>query len=411
MKLSKQELMLLTLVGTLLVGVVYYQFIFSPQLAHNQELQNKYMELNEQVRAAEEAVTTIAAKETQRNLLFLGVEAEMNDYYDTLTQEKIILDLNKMLSDHKLTGKIDFSPVSVMGVANLSATTQALLESTINQQIATYRGDEPVVETNPEQGETPAAEGEAEAPEVESVPQAATTATVEQQQINLALQGKYEDVQKFIKTVETYSQRMIITSSEMNALAEGNVSAVLTLELYAIPGMQEQAEAWGLTGSYGKDTPFSNLGTAYTQSLITADENQRDFIGVVKSSYSDLASFMLGKAGDTEKKSYLVTEQTGIIATTMRLSEKDGQYSYAYTVDSESYPTQGKQEAFVPNSNYIIVDLTSEPLVDSRDTTKLELKIENKTDKKVVVFIRNDDAKAPRIEVKGGDESIVVVKQ
>ena len=184
MKLSKQELMLLTLVGTLLVGVVYYQFIFSPQLAHNQELQNKYTELNEQVRAAEEAVTTIAAKETQRNLLFLGVEAEMNDYYDTLTQEKIILDLNKMLSDHKLTGKIDFSPVSVMGVANLSATTQALLESTINQQIATYRGDEPVVETNPEQGETPAAEGEAEAPEVESVPQEETTATVKQKQIN-----------------------------------------------------------------------------------------------------------------------------------------------------------------------------------------------------------------------------------
>lgn len=412
MKLSKNELLLLTIVGSLLIGVVYYQFIFSPQFAHNNSLKQKYTELNQQVQAAEQAAATLEAKATQRSMLVLEVEAEMSEYYDTLTQEKIILDLNKMLSDHNLTGKIDFSPVSVTGVANLTENLPVGAEGTISQQINAYReGNQTEGEsvTTPETEVKP--EAEATNPEAETQPQAATTATVEQQQITLAIQGKYEDVQKFIQGVESYSKRIVVTTSDITALVEGNVSAVLSLELYAMPSMQEQAGAWGLTGDYGKDAPFSNLGTAYTQSLITADENKRDFIGIIKSSYSDLVSFMLGKADDQEKASYLVSEEAGIIATTMRFSQTDEQYYYSYTVGQESYPAQGNKEAFVPQSNYIIIDLISEPLVDSRDTSKLDLKIENTTDKKVVVFVRNDDADAPRIQVQGGNENVVVVKQ
>lgn len=415
MKLSKKEQVLLTGVGALLLGVAYYQFIFSPQLQHNTELTQKAATLSQEVQAAEQTVATIETKKNQKSVIMLDVEAQMKEYYDTLTQEQIILDLNKLLSDHQLTGKIDFSPIVVTGVASLGVGTPPLDQSQIGQQVETYRealegAQGGVVEEQQPEVEEPVENPEESSDQAETQ-ETATATTVEQQQINVSIQGQYNNIQKFVKQLETYSQRIIITNSEFKALAEGNVSATLALEIYALPNLQAQAQSWGLNGTYGKDVPFSNLGTAYTQTLITADENKRDFLGIVKSSYSDLSSFMLGKADDSEKQSYLVTDQNNRIEASIRLSQIDGQYAYTYSVGQESYPLKGQQEVFTPKSQYIVIDLISEAIVDQRDTTKLALKVENKTDKQVVIFIRNDDQQAPRIEILDVAENVTVVKQ
>ncbi|MGL6008374.1 MAG: GspMb/PilO family protein [Culicoidibacterales bacterium] len=401
MKMSKQEQILLSFVAILVISLAYYQFGFKPQQEKNVSLTQQKVELEQEIQQFEETIATIETKKVQKQQLGLGISQKTTGYYEKLNQEQIILDINKLLSDHKLTGKIEFTqPITSIIEADEIVAPESVA-NTLQQQIDQY---------NEKQGtETPAAE---EAPDGEVAPEATPTVeTVEQMSVKLSVEGEYKKVQDFIKAIETYSSRMIITQSSIKALADKNVTASLQIELYAIPSLESKPEAWGLTGEYGKDEPFSTLGSAFTQTLITADENKRDFIGIVKSSYSDLSSFMLAKEKDEQKSSYLVDDTNGTIEASMRFSQVDGKYVYSQTVGEQTYPAKGQQEAFIPQSNYIIVELTSEALVDSRDTTKLKLKIENKTDKTVVVFVRGDDKEAPRIEIEGVSETVVVVKQ
>lgn len=407
MKISKQEQLLLSIIAILLLGLGYYQFAFKPQQIKNQSLTQEKVALEQQLQEYEATVASLESKKIEQQRLALEVSQMTTGYYQQLDQEQIILDLNKLLIDHQLTSKLDFTHETVAGVVVNPTEGAQNQTSSLQQYIDQYQGDE--------QGGTPVLETEDSTTTDSSVDSgtevATTTTTVEQMSISLAVEGDYKKVQQFIKALETYEKRIIITESQIKALAENNVTAALKLELYAIPNLETEAAIWGLTGDYGKDIPFSNLGSAFTQTLITADENKRDFIGIIKSSYSDLSSFMLAKANDEQKLSYLIDDTNGTIEATMRFSQVDGQYVYSQTVGDQSYPTKGQQEAFVPQSNYIIVELTSEAIIDSRDTTKLALKIENKTDKTVVVFIRNDDEQAPRIQIEGQSETVVVVKQ
>lgn len=404
MKLSKQEQLILSILGVLILGIVYYQFMLKPHLAKNEELKQTQSELAQEYAEYEATIATIVTQESQQQILGLNVDARAKGYYEALVQEQIILDLNQLLVSHQLSGKIDFSQALVEGVSVMSRAENLKVASSLQQQIDIYQGERDTI-TPPTVEETPV-----ETPETPAETPSVGATTVEQMKISLAVEGNYATVQKFIKAVETYQKRMIITNVEMKALAEGNVSAAMQLELYAIPSLSEITTVWGLTGTYGKDVPFSNLGSAFSQTLLTADENKRDFVGIVKSSYSDLASFMLGKADDSEKTSYLVDDRNATIEASMKFGQVDGSYTYAYSVGEQSYPTSGTT-TFSPRSNYIIVDLVSEALVDSRDVSKLDLTIENTTDKTVVIFVRSDDETAPRIRVNGVSESVVVVKQ
>ncbi|MGL4972793.1 MAG: GspMb/PilO family protein [Culicoidibacterales bacterium] len=407
MKISKQEQLLLSLVAILVLGIGYYQFGFVPHQQKNEVLKQEKVTLEQKLQEYEEIIATIDTKVAQKQLLALSVSQATTGYYATLKQEQIIIDLNKLMSDHQLSGKIDFSKPTVAGVEATATTEQQVGISTLQQQIEQYHdSSEPTV---PQADIDTSTDEQADSETNTAI--STTTGTVQQMNVIVAVEGQYEKVQSFIKAIETYNQRIIVTNAQIKALADNNVTASLKLELYAIPSLESEATIWGLTGEYGKNSPFSTLGSAFTQSLITADENKRDFVGIIKSSYSDLASFMLGKANDSSKASYLVDDTNGTIASTLRFSQVDGQYVYSQTVGDQSYPTKGQQEVFTPQSNYIVVELTSEAIIDSRDTTKLALKIENKTDKTVVVFIKNDDEQAPRIQIEGQSETVVVVKQ
>lgn len=426
MKLSKQEQILIGGIAIFVIGFSYYQFIIKPHHAKNEELHSFYATITAEKEEYDQIIATMQEHKDDHQKKATSVDKKTKQYYSAYEQEQIIIDLNNLLSKQKLTGGLTFSQLGTSGV--VSATSSFLVPGlgSVDQLLEQYNLNKEAAENNetlseqvlPEQSGSSTSEGDTveqsdemttDSTNTEEEEVVTTSQFVQQVTVGITVDGPYKQVQEFIKSIETFEKRMIVSNSEIRALNDTNVSASLSVEIYIIPDVMSEIAVWGLTGEYGKDLPFSATSSVFTQNGVQADENKRDFVVNVKSAHSDLSSVMIGRADDTEKTSYLVSEKTGDHKATMTFAKREDTYTYEYTLGDEHYPES--VEVFVPNSEYIIVDLVSEARIDTRDSTTLSIDIKNTTDRKVVVFVRNDDLEAPRITVNGDNDQVIIVKQ
>ncbi|MGL4973027.1 MAG: hypothetical protein ACRC6H_07770, partial [Culicoidibacterales bacterium] len=141
MKISKQEQLLLSIIAILLLGLGYYQFAFKPQQIKNQSLTQEKVALEQQLQEYEATVASLESKKIEQQRLALEVSQMTTGYYQQLDQEQIILDLNKLLIDHQLTSKLDFTHETVVGVVVNPTEGAQNQTSSLQQYIDQYQGD------------------------------------------------------------------------------------------------------------------------------------------------------------------------------------------------------------------------------------------------------------------------------
>ncbi|HAX72922.1 MAG TPA: hypothetical protein DCY20_05310 [Firmicutes bacterium] len=401
MKMSQREKYLLMIVGSVLVAVLYFQFVFAPQRERITELQGELFTVQTRYDEVMSNIRSLQKRQEQIKGLNMSISEKTAPFYPTLIQEKIILELDEMIEETAINATISFSPITAQAVQGFTAGSYEKPESSLKSFVDEYGNlvnDE--VETEVDTGSTKETSNSSSA--------TTSSATAEVMTVSVTFNGAYDVVKTFIDTVQNWDYNLVITNLSLSPQNQTDVSGSLNLEFYGVPKLSAQDQAyleWTLENTYGKDMPFSTgvASGAYNtmiEDLVALGVRVNDLMMVVRSSTSDLPPVTVGKANDESRESYLFSDNKDGEDVEIQLTQDGEKYYFKYFVGEQSYPQEaGKGIEFTPRQNTINIQILSEDRVTTSDNSVVSVKIKNQTDKTVDVEIKSDDKDNPRVTI------------
>lgn len=408
MNISKREKYLIGILLAVLICFVYYQFIYVNQV---EKLNNKRAEKNQVEQRYNEVMAAIAnldSKEESLKILKATVLDKSKRLYPTIMQEKIIIELDKLLTESGLKGNIAFSPIEVASVEKMVSPEVQKTESSLKALVDEYNGS---------------TSNEATANGVEQQSQSNTSengATSEQLKVAINFSGNYEALKTFIASVQNYERKVVITNISISSKSQEELTGVMNLEFHAVPKLSDEDMEyliWTLNNVYGKEVLFSSgaASGAYA-STIEEQSNEKDvndFVMMLRSSTSELPTVTIGKAKDDSRESYIYSDNDKIEEVEVTFDEVGGKIYYKYRTSSSYYPkdnsSQGKE--FTSKSKDIVFEILSEKRSGTSDNSGIKLKIINNTDKNVEIIVKDDDTSNPRVTVTSEGYTVNVTKK
>ena len=434
MKISKKEKYLLGVLGTILVSVLYYQFIYTPQVEKLENLKAIKLEKEAKYDEIIETIKTLEQRKGKIKSLNQQIIDRANPLYPEIIQENLILEIDKLLTDSKLKGTISFSGITVGQVealpSGVNSNLQTSFDSIVNEYNNNFKSESVESELVEENQEIKDSNGINEENIInESVSEGSTRgensaiissgdATTEQIKVSLNFNGTYTSLKDFIRLVNNNSRKIVITNISLSGKGEGEeVSGSMNLEFYAIPKLGDtdsEYYRWLLNNTYGKRYPFSSSAASGTTiEQLTTSHASYDFIMVSKPISSDLPTVMLGQANDTSNLSYVYADNSGTETVELVLTEESGRYYFKYKAGSNTYPLSynGNGIEFKPLGDKIVLNILSTKRLNEEDLSGIALTITNNTKKEVEVIIENEDDNRPRISLASEGNNVKVTKK
>ncbi|WP_426349772.1 hypothetical protein ACPWSR_00680 [Alloiococcus sp. CFN-8] len=405
MKISKREKNLLLFLGVLIIFFGYYKLIFIKQREEVSQLKLQRIELTDKLNTIEKSISSLDSLKTKAEEASERISIKTNKLYPYLSQNNIIVELDKLLREAGIIGNMTFAMPTLESLQG-SDTAQEEASSSVLKPIAEeYKGlnntEDKTLEKTQEKEDGSSLEG----------------GSVESLKVNLSFNGNYNNYIRFMQLLENNSKRIFISSLSLSQNTQEEVAGTLTLDFYAVPKITDEDDSygeWAFNNSYGKENPFTGSAVAAFKNTIEESavekEESYDFAISLKSIDSDLPTFMLGKAKDAAKATYVYDDSEGVIEAEIVFTEKEGAYYYKYKTPQGNYPLKydGEGIKFVPNSNSIIINVYSSERTGDKDSSAANLKIINKTDKSVLVNVENDPIDTPRLTVTGDGGNVDV---
>ncbi len=405
MKISKREKNLLIFLGVLIIFFGYYKLIFTKQREDISSLKLQRTALTDKLNTMERNIASLDTLKTKTEEASERISLKTNKLYPYLSQNKLIVELDKLLKDAGIIGNMTFAMPTYESL-QAAAASQEESPSSILKPIAEQYKKLNNTENN--------ASEEAQETQGETTSE---TGAVESLKVNITFNGSYNNYIKFMQLLESNSKRIFISSLALSQNTQEEVSGTLTLDFYAVPKITDEDESydqWAFNNSYGKENPFTGSAVAAFENTIeessVVKEDSYDFAMSLKSIDSDLPTFMLGRAKDAVKTTYVYGDNEGVIEAEMILTKKDGEYYYKYKTSEGSYPLQydGDGMKFSPVSSSIVVNAYSSERTGEKDKSVVNLKVVNNTDKKVIINVVNDPVNDSRISITGAGGSVDV---
>lgn len=397
MKVSKREKLILILLAFIGIGVVYYQLIYTKQVAKLKEIEAEESEVNNTYMSMLSKVNSVEKDKSSIKIFREGIGAKSMYLYPKLYQDKIILELNNLLNDSGIKGNISFSEVAVQTVAEYFAAGEEEVQQPSLQQ--------PRDEINELKGnEVKGEESTSKEEETSGEPQIQEELLVEQMKVTIAFSGTYKNTVKFLELVSDYARLVAVPDITLAASGEDKVSGALSLEFYSIPKISEEdAEylKWEIFNSYGKENPFLESGIGITQTS-KAEEDGYDIVMSVKGTNSDLPSITLGKAGDSTRGTYVYYDGNDKIDINIEISEDNGKYYVKYKTPDSSYPSNYEDKGIEvkPGEGKIEIAIYSSSRLSIDDKVAVNLNVTSTTTEKTTqVTIIDEDKGSPRISI------------
>ena len=416
MNISKREKVLLLILLPVLITFLYYQFIYTKQSdsvklkrSEKEEIQLRYDEVMKNIKSLE-------SKEEEINKLKNNVTTKAISLYPDIIQEKIILEVDKLLIENNIVANIGFNEVEVTTVENMNSDEPLEMESSLKEYVNSYnnlKSKENTYESNEDESTKNREVSEENITDISGETTTETNSgesqkdTTEQLKVSINFSCSYEDLKSFIEDIENYERKVVITNIAISSKDEDKLTGSLNLEFHSIPkisGDDEEYLKWTLINVYGKENLFSGeVATgAYAASIEdeVSDKYINDFAILVKSSLSELPTLTMGKANDDLRETYLTEDNNDIEEASIAFDEVDGKTYYKYNTSNSYYPSDSSNgKEFTSNSEDIVIEITSEKRDDISDKSALKLNVINNTNKKVKVIIKNDDSTNPRVKV------------
>lgn len=404
MKINKREKTLLFVLALGVVGFGYYKVVWDYQYNKLKDLKSKELKVKQEYNDDVKMVNSIEPNKEEINIFNSEIQNLTSGFYSNISQPNIILELNNLMNDTNVKGTMSFSEIKTMPVMdNQEGDSSSKSENDENKnQIQGIVNDyNNITDKKKNEGGK-----DKKSEEIYNL---------SQMTVSLSVNGTYDNVMKFIKSIEENPKHINILNFNLSAQTDGNVSANMNIQLVAIPKIDASKEEFTTADEkYGKENPFSGASVVGTGTIENELENSKvknDFLMTVRPINSDLPTIVLGKSGDKDKKTYLNNDENSVSNIEMYISGDNGKYYYKYKVEGKSYPTkfEGNGEEFKPNGNDINFEIFSEKRVNKDDKSGANIKIVNSSDKEVNLIINKDDEKSPRVNVTT-DGKVKVIK-
>ncbi|MCC5419677.1 hypothetical protein [Clostridium perfringens] len=404
MKINKREKTLLFVLALGVVGFGYYKVVWDYQYNKLKDLKSKELKVKQEYNDDVKMVNSIEPNKEEINIFNSEIQNLTSGFYSNISQPNIILELNNLMNDTNVKGTMSFSEIKTMPVMDKQeGDSSSKSENDENKnQIQGIVNDYNNI-TDKKKNEDKKNKKQEE------------IYNLNQMTVSLSVNGTYDNVMKFMKSIEENPKHINILNFNLSAQSDGNVSANMNIQLVAIPKIDASKEEFTTADEkYGKENPFSGASVAGTGTIENELENSKvknDFLMTVRPINSDLPTIVLGKSGDKDKKTYLNNDENSVSNIEMYISGDNGKYYYKYKVEGKSYPTkfEGNGEEFKPNGNDINFEIFSEKRVNKDDKSGANIKIVNSSDKEVNLIINKDDEKSPRVNVTT-DGKVKVIK-
>ena len=418
MKISKREKYLLGILGALIICFVYYQFIYINQVKKLDAKKEEERVTKEKYDKIMKDIEDLEGLEERLKVLKVDVYEKSKKLYPIILQEKIILEIDNLLTESGLDANLGFNPITVEKVQELKSDEIVKIESSFKDLVDEYNGDKlPKGDTEENTQGSSSTETEGNTAEVTTTEKEGPT--TEQLKVSVSFTGSYEEVKKFISSIENYERKIAITNISITAKSQDELAGIMNLEFHAIPklsGEDEEYLKWTLNNVYGKEILFSS-GNATGAYADIKDENSStdvtDFAMLLKSPSSELPTLTMGKAKDDARETYVYSDNEKIEDVEMTFDEVDGKLYYKYKTSESYYPKENSNEGkvFAANSKDIVIEILSEKRDVNFDNSGVKLTIVNNTSKNVEVIIRNDDTSNPRVLVTGKGNTVNVTNK
>ena len=437
MKISNKEKTMLCVLGSIILGFLYYQFIYLSQV---DQLQQKVKEENEIKQKYNTVMNTIKSMEDKKSdvkILNAKISDEALPFYPTINQEKIIIELDKLLKDNNLNGSVTFQPIVSNAVEASKKEVKTLAESSLQPIVDQYNhafGDNEKTQQSDDKTESNSTKSDTNNKDANNTSNANASNnsketgnkdskddkknTVQYLKCEVNFEGKYEDLDKFLNAIDQNEKKIVVNSINLNADTLDGVKGKLTLEFYSIPKINDELESYlklDLNKNYGKSIPFgagtaSNTSVNQTASSVQEEKEPSDFIALVKPTASDLPTITIGKAKDDLRTSYVYADSNSVENVEMTLTQDGSKYYYKYKTSKGTFPANydGVGAEFVPTSKNMVLDILSRSRLEANDNSGMKLKIVNKTDKLLKVNITGEDSNNPRVTIEGDLNNISV---
>ena len=396
MKISSKEMKALIIVGSILVGIIYYQFGYISLTEKLVEKKQAKLKIETEYNKVMSDIQTLEERKSKAKVLLTKSIDKASNFYPQISQPKIIIELNEIMEKSDIKGNVQFTPIEVKEVTDITPNTPSLPNTSFNSVVDAINDKVTQASTG-----------------INNVGgvAAATVAGVTCEQVKVVItvsSASIESWNKFIKNLEAYDRKIVLNSLALTALNERDVTTTLTIELYAVPKINDVDKEY-LNWDIKQSTTSSGL--AFASGIIkNGGEVKNDFVAMLKPTVSEFATFRMGIANDENCESYIYDDKNDITEVELQVTEKEGKYYYKYKAGNSSMPinSSGDGTEFVPNADDIKFEIFSEARLGTEDKSGIKLKVINNTTKTVNVVVDGDAATNPRVDVssEGGTVNI-----
>ncbi|CAI3579562.1 MAG: pilus assembly protein PilO [Paraclostridium bifermentans] len=421
MKISNKEKIMLGILGVMLIGIGYYNYVYKDHTFKVQEKEEEYFQIEERYNKAIETINSIESKKSDIKILKNKIDNMSVVFYPIISEEHLILELDNLLKNNSLEASIEFENIKSEDIENEQYENVALSESSlqniadeyieIESNIKTSEKKEKVESDNLNNDQNLSSEEISVNNELSEKSENISKDKVHQLRCNISFTGTYENLMNFFKEIND-NNKMGVNSINIGEESLEEIKGSMVIEIYAIPKINDEINEylqWDFNKEYGKYVPF---GPETSSSNIDVEINSDDFIISVKSINSVLPTITIGKADDKLKSTYIYADNNSVEDVEIELTKENNKYYYKYKTNKESYPVEYEvnKVEFTPLSKNINISVLSENRVNQEDKSGMKLKVINNTDKLVNVNISDDDSNNKRVVVEG-DSSKVSVNQ
>ncbi len=404
MKVSKREKFLLGVLVLIIICTAYYKLVYERQYAKLQEIKQEESELNKKYNEMLSNINTITKNKSDIKILKDSIGSKSMLLYPKIYQDRIIIELNKLLNDAGIKGSLTFSEVTVSPIEAYFSEVADPKEQPSLEQVVEESNKEKTKEDVEEKLEETKDLGEEQA--TKSDKGESTGNKVEQMKVSVSFNGTYKNVAKFVKLISEYER--ILAMPNINITASGNdeVSGTLDLEFYSIPKINPYEDSkylkWTFDEEYGKENPFLE-GSQSSMASRTSEGNNYVLIMALKGVNSDLPSLTLGKENDLTRESYIYNDENKKVDVEILVNKEGGKYYVKYKTEKSSYPSDYSKNGIelrnVDEENINIAIYSSKRIgIDDKVGANIKV-INNANDKKVSLTIIDDDKTSPRVQI------------
>lgn len=438
MKISNKEKIMLCILGIILIGFGYYNFIYSSQVMKIEEKLIEENEIKQKYTATMETINSLEDRKSDVKVLKAKIKDGSDPFYPIISEEHIIVELDKLLKDSGLKGGISFKPIVSDSVENSKKEQNSLAESSFqgiidkynntvkNDETAKSSSDKPsngstnnVTKSKDSSNTSGTANGNNKDSSSTNNSNAGNSKTndtkekkntVQYLKCEVKFESTYDGLDKFLNKISKNEKKIVVNSIKISQDTLIACKGTIELEIYSIPKITDELESylkWNLNNTYGKNVPF-NKGAA--SGITNSNKETSDFIASVKSVTSDLPTIMLGKADDSLRTTYVYADSNSEENVEIILTQEGDKYYYKYKTSKGTLPANYNDlgAEFIPVSKNIILNILSEARVTANDKSNIKLKIVNKTNKLVEVNISGDDATNPRVKIDGDGKNVSI---